>query len=208
VVGDTLGTGRLGRRGRVLLHLERTAHGAKHGSAAAVPRSRSRALASGPGLSWAYAATIVLGAVGGGFVSRVLSTSSLVYLGEISFAVYLVHTPVMSVVTEGTWSYAFFWHVPLLVGASTTLAAAAWLHALVEQPARQAILARSAGIGERLRVYASTASVAVRSRALVLLTGLSITAVLVAFAAVPTVEAGGVACGREQRGPAAWRALR
>lgn len=147
------------------------------------------ALASGPGLSWAYAATIVLGAIGGGVVSRALSTSSLVYLGEISFAVYLVHTPVMSVVTEGTRPFAFFWHVPLLVGASTTLAAAAWLHAVVEQPARQAILARGAGIGERLRVYARTASAALRSRALVLLTGLSITAVLVAFAAEPTAEA-------------------
>ncbi|MFO1030732.1 MAG: acyltransferase [Planctomycetota bacterium] len=147
------------------------------------------ALASGPGLSWAYAATIVLGAIGGGFVSRALSTPSLVYLGEISFAVYLVHTPVMSVVTERTRAFEFFWHVPLLVGVTTTLAAAAWLHALVEQPARQAILARGVGAAARVRLYLGTAAIAVRSRALVLLTGLAVAAIVVACVAVPTVEA-------------------
>lgn len=146
------------------------------------------ALASGPGLSWAYAANIVLCAVGGGWLSRALSTSGMVFLGEISFAVYLVHTPVMSVVTERMRHFEFFWHVPLLVGATSTLAAAAWLHALVEKPARQAILARGVGPAARVRIYASIAGAAMQSRALVLLTAIAVGAIVVGVGARPAVE--------------------
>lgn len=146
------------------------------------------ALSNGPGLSWAYAATIVLGAVGGGWLSRALSTSGMVYLGEISYAVYLVHTPVMAVVSDRTWDFAFFWQVPLLVGATATLAAAAWLFALVEKPARQAILARGVGLPGRVRVYLGAANTALRSRALVLLTAGAAGAVLVALATRPAVD--------------------
>jgi peptidoglycan/LPS O-acetylase OafA/YrhL len=121
-----------------------------------------QALAQGPGMSLAFAATIVLCANGRGLVARGLSHPALVHLGEISYAFYLVHTPVMAVVGVAMQPYAFAWQVPAIAGFATTIAIAALLHALVEKPARQALLAPAA----RGRVFVATAAAGLRTRAL------------------------------------------
>lgn len=146
------------------------------------------ALAHGPGLSWAFAAVIVFGAVGTGWLSRALATRSMVYLGEISYAVYLVHTPVMTVVSARMQHFAFLWHVPLLVGVTTTLAVAAWLHALVELPARQALLAQGIGATGRARIYQAAARAAMRSHALWALAVLAAGSIVVGAASAPNAN--------------------
>lgn len=144
------------------------------------------ALSMGPGLSWAFALTIALCAAGNGWVSWALATRGMVYLGEISYAVYLVHTPAIALVSERMQGFAFLWHVPLVVGAAVTLAAAGWLHALVEVPARQAILARGAGLGKRLHVYGAAAGVAVRARAFHVITAIGIGGLAMGLWSKPT----------------------
>jgi peptidoglycan/LPS O-acetylase OafA/YrhL len=146
------------------------------------------ALAQGPGLSFAYAATIVVAATGAGLLSRSLATAGMVYLGEISYAVYLVHTPVMMSVSAAMRHHEFLWHLPLLVGITGTLAAAAWLHAVVELPARQALLAQGIGAGARTRLLARTIASGVRDPKLLLLTLLAVGALAVARWSSPTAE--------------------
>ncbi len=144
------------------------------------------ALAQGPGLSLAYAATIAIAATGTGLLSRCLATTGMVYLGEISYAVYLVHTPVMTLVSAAMQHHAFLWHVPLLLGVTCTLAAAAWLHALVELPARQVLLARGIGASARARLLARTVATAVRDPKLLVVTLLAVGALAVARWSSPT----------------------
>jgi len=130
----------------------------------------------------------VLGAVGAGWLSRALATRAMVYLGEISYAIYLVHTPVMALVSAGMRDFAFLWQVPLLVGASATLTAAAWLHALVEAPARQALLAGGPGFGRRIRVYLAALGVATRTRPLMIVTLLAGCGLAFGSGSQPTVD--------------------
>ena len=148
----------------------------------------AQALAQGPGYSWAFAATIALCAFGRGWISRVLATRTMVYLGEISYAFYLVHTPVMTLVGAGMQDFAFLWQVPAVVGVTATLAAAALLHALVELPARQAILARGAPLSSRPGIYLATAAKAARSRACRVVVALGIGGLAFGLASPPTVQ--------------------
>lgn len=115
------------------------------------------ALACGPGMSWAFVALIVLLADGRGLLARVLATRPFVYLGEISFALYLVHTPVFMLLGSEVQPYELLWPTPLALCGATALAVASWLHAVIETPARQAILAGSVHAAARLQVYAAQA---------------------------------------------------
>ena len=164
------------------------------------------ALANGPGLSWAFAATVAMGASGRGWISRALALPGMVYLGEISYAVYLVHTPVMALVADGMREFRFLWHVPLLVGATATLAAAAWLHALIELPARQAILARGQRWSDRGRVYLATTTRAMGSHAFRITTALGVVGLALAWMPTPTVA--DLAHGIARRSAPALRGLR
>ena len=88
----------------------------------------------------AWAGMIFVFAVGAGALSRALRTPALVYLGEISFALYLVH-PIFLVYRQqapgvfagltGPGLAAWYW--------GTSLALAAAMHAGVERPARELI---------------------------------------------------------------------
>jgi len=91
------------------------------------------------GACFAFALLIVAFADGRGVLGRLLSTRPLVWLGEISFALYMVHQILMKWIfiqqLEGKMQPAG----PLLVMGACLLAAAT-LHHLVELPARQALL--------------------------------------------------------------------
>ena len=71
-------------------------------------------------------------------LARVLSTRPAVFLGEASFAFYLLHATVVAVVgqpTGGISSWLYTW----VVAFALTLFVAAGAHVLVERPARSAI---------------------------------------------------------------------
>ena len=92
------------------------------------------------------AATIVLaGAVGKGFFAeRILGSQLMVYLGDVSFGVYLLHRPVLyfweNLIGLDLHSTAMF-----LIATATVLAASHLAYRWIEQPARHALSRRSAG---------------------------------------------------------------
>ena len=96
------------------------------------------------GSAWAFALLILAFAFGKGRLSRYLGWGPMVLLGEISFALYLVHASVLkwyenNVTLFGTWpdsiKTTFFWLLSLLV---------AWLlHKIVENPCRKLILSKT-----------------------------------------------------------------
>lgn len=110
---------------------------------AAAPSRVMTMWVSSAGFSFAFAAIIIAFANGGGWMGRALSWSPFVWLGEISFALYMVHQPIMRWLilrhTDGKMEMPG----PFLVFGACLLAAAL-LHHLVEIPARNAILRRMA----------------------------------------------------------------
>ena len=103
------------------------------------------------------AATIV-GLLQHGAVARALAWLPLRWLGVVSYSLYLVHWPVMSVLTRDRTG----WHgVPLLsVLAATSLVVAWVLHLLVEQPVRRMRATPRASIGGGLAAAATLTVVA------------------------------------------------
>ena len=86
------------------------------------------------GSCWAFALLIVVMAKGRGVIGRVLSLRLPVWLGEISFAVYMVHQILMK-----AFSVAPAWHAEWVVLPSVVLAAAIAHHG-VETPCRLALV--------------------------------------------------------------------
>ncbi|OZI23760.1 hypothetical protein CAL26_10035 [Bordetella genomosp. 9] len=93
------------------------------------------------GAAPAFAVLIGVFAMNRGYVSALLSTRVLVYLGKISFALYLVHYAIVVAISQqpqllslGWWAYGAAWVL--------SLAAAAALFHLVEEPARRALRRR------------------------------------------------------------------
>lgn len=93
-------------------------------------------------LAWMLASLIA----GDGVVSRVLGRSRLVWLGEISFAVYLAQSPVIVVMNEVSARVGVLagW-VGLVVALVVLIGASALLYRFVETPARRALRGREAG---------------------------------------------------------------
>jgi peptidoglycan/LPS O-acetylase OafA/YrhL len=86
----------------------------------------------------AFCAVILVFAFGRGYLSRVFSTRPLIFLGEISYSLYLVHIPVLVYFTRfperfsgKTWAY--------LVYLGATAAVSCALHFIVESPMRSII---------------------------------------------------------------------
>lgn len=115
-------------------------------------------LSRGPGLSWAFAALIFVFASAQGWISRVLSHPSMVYLGEISFAFYLVHAAVMSMAVAWAGDFLSAWERPCLVAILWSIGASALLFALIETPARKAIMHKSHQAPGRWRSALSSAA--------------------------------------------------
>ncbi|MGN6209437.1 acyltransferase family protein [Asticcacaulis sp.] len=89
--------------------------------------------------------------------ATILSHSALVYLGEVSFAVYMVCIPWQLVIGEGLQKFAHMapGHMPLPVWLAMftgVVPAAMVMHHLVERPARDWMRRLTAGRGKRLDV--------------------------------------------------------
>ena len=85
-----------------------------------------------------------------GVFSRFAAWSSIVFLGEISFALYLVHQPVITILAKsGPWfkNLAIGLQVALFIAVVVGLSAV--LHALVEKPAMA--LAKRLLLGNRVQ---------------------------------------------------------
>jgi peptidoglycan/LPS O-acetylase OafA/YrhL len=83
---------------------------------------------------------VLAGAVSDTAVARVLSVAPLVWLGEVSYSIYMVHAPIRmtagkaaGMLVERVGTGALGWLVALLLFA-LTIGAAAAMHALVEEP--------------------------------------------------------------------------
>jgi peptidoglycan/LPS O-acetylase OafA/YrhL len=93
------------------------------------------------GLAWVFAIMVLVFSFEAGLLSRLLSWNVLVYLGEISYGVYLLHQILMRLLQRffkthpdaSPWlAYAIYWAI--------LLAACAILHHVVEKPARRLII--------------------------------------------------------------------
>lgn len=113
-------------------------------------------LSRGPGLSLCFALLIGALATGRGVLARCLATRTMVYLGEISFAVYMVHAVVFGIATNQLENWLYAWHRPVLAALLTTLGASAILYAGIEMPVRKALVLRGATLGARIRVAVSS----------------------------------------------------
>ena len=87
------------------------------------------------GSSWVFAILIVALAQGSGAIGRLLSARLCVWLGEISFAVYMVHQVLLKIfvtrLPEWTHDIAYFF---------VLIALSAAIHHLVEKPAKNWLL--------------------------------------------------------------------
>ena len=93
-----------------------------------------------------HAATIYVFARSAGWISRFMGSRAMVFLGEISFAFYMIHYPLIRFVKAEFWfgsnfSILYF----ALFGLALSLTVSAWLYYLVEIPAKQTMLKWYAG---------------------------------------------------------------
>jgi peptidoglycan/LPS O-acetylase OafA/YrhL len=125
------------------------------------------AMARGPGLSFAFAALVYVCADGRGLLSRLLACRPMRYLGEISYVFYLVHTFALLLTTRHfeTQGLELAWVPQAISSTAIIIGASALLHATVELPLRQALVAREAGARERARIAARVMLMACRARA-------------------------------------------
>ena len=90
---------------------------------------------SNTGSFWAFAALIAIFFTSKGFINRWLIYPPIVFLGEISFGLYLVHQPVISFLTgSGTWFTDFNVWVQILVFVALVISLSTALHFCVEKP--------------------------------------------------------------------------
>ena len=120
-------------------HLALWGRGARSGAWAGV--AVACALPSDLGFTAASAVLIVL-ARGPGRLPRVLAAPALLWLGRVSFSLYLVHMPVLATALHAAHGWLPPW-VALVAGVPASLLAAAAFHAWVEAPAHR--LSRRSG---------------------------------------------------------------
>ncbi len=116
------------------------------------------ALSRGAGLTWAFGLLICVFAPGKGWLGKALSRPFAVYLGEISFAFYLVHAAVLSWGNAWAGARTGAWERPCLVSTLWSIGVSALLFALVETPARKAIMQPRNRSTDRWRTLRSAAN--------------------------------------------------
>lgn len=88
------------------------------------------------GSCWLFAALIGIFAAGRGLIGRILSIRLCVFLGEISFSIYMLHQVLMKIFI--TWMPGESVNTVLFFAVLMILATAA--HLLIEKPSRELIL--------------------------------------------------------------------
>ena len=93
-----------------------------------------------------HAITIYVFAKSAGWVSRFMGSKTMVFLGEISFAFYMIHSPLTHFVKQKFWFGSDF-SVPYFAAFTLALciAISAWLYYFVEIPAKNTMLKWYAG---------------------------------------------------------------
>jgi peptidoglycan/LPS O-acetylase OafA/YrhL len=91
----------------------------------------------------AFCAIVVVFAFGRGFASRLTGNKLFEFLGEISFAFYLVHAAVVAACTRLFGELTVWLPHHYAIAAAAALLAAAALHLFVERPCRAAIVRRT-----------------------------------------------------------------
>ncbi len=108
------------------------------------------------GLSGVGAAGLIVVAIGSPFARRLLEARPVLWLGKVSFSLYLVHAPILA-----TLAFSFGderWWLVGIVGVPLSLLIAAGFFQLVERP--------SHGLARRVGRGVQTGVAAVRSRML------------------------------------------
>lgn len=175
-----------------LLLLYRTWSPGQWGPAWADGASRQvsiESLSRGPGLCIAAATLISLLASGRGLLARALSIPFVVYLGEISYAFYLVHSMLLGLAAIPAREHPLAWLQYLLAGALMAIGSSAVLFASVETPMRRMLLAKGSCLAARSRVLVATFVEQVRRPAFVVAFGLGLVGVVIAAWMAPTPAA-------------------
>ena len=111
-----------------------------------------------------HAAAIYVFARSQGLISRFFGSRAMVFLGEISFAFYMIHFTLIQLVKEEFWvgtnfSIAYFAVLTLVLSVGVS----AWLYYLVEVPAKETLLKWYAGKSSALQSLATFAKSAQRT---------------------------------------------
>ena len=101
---------------------------------------------------WMFAVLIAVMASGRGVIGRAISVRPAVFLGEISFSVYMLHQILMKMLV--TWGQAQTIPEVAFIAALILLAAASYT--LVEMPARRVIISGVPAAIESLRARLTT----------------------------------------------------
>jgi peptidoglycan/LPS O-acetylase OafA/YrhL len=88
------------------------------------------------GSCWVFAIVIATFAGGHGVLGRILSSAPMVWLGEISFAMYMVHQILFKIATRHSWMQSEFAFFLALIAASAAL------HYVIERPGRALLSGR------------------------------------------------------------------
>ena len=120
---------------------------AKHGPISSLFGSGTNALQlwleRGAGSSLAFGALLLVFGFTGGLFSRILSSATAIYLGEISYALYLVQNPVMLTVKNLPATPYTSQFITLIALNLICFGLAIFLHHWIEKPCRKLIIATS-----------------------------------------------------------------
>ena len=100
----------------------------------------ARYLQAGAGFALPFAFVVWIAARSQGPLARLLGTRTFQWLGETSFAFYLVHRIIIANVAESTSGLGLGWEERSVVALAISLAASGLLFALVETPCRKWLL--------------------------------------------------------------------
>ncbi len=93
-----------------------------------------------------HAAVIYVFARSSGWLARLFATRVMVFLGEISFAFYMIHYPLISLMEDKFWFSSNFSHAYFALFTLTLcIGVSAWLYYLVELPVKATALKWYAG---------------------------------------------------------------
>jgi peptidoglycan/LPS O-acetylase OafA/YrhL len=98
-------------------------------------------LPKGPGFALPFAFLVLWFARSRGLFAWVFSRRAAVFLGEVSFAFYMVHSMILMLTAQAGLAADGKWGLAFALALAASLAAATLLHYAIERPARELLLA-------------------------------------------------------------------